>query len=146
MLFRSLLAVVKVSGQLASPTGKRLLVPAFFFSAGAHHQFVDEPARTIPVDLHYTEQVIDDVIYHLPQSYTVESTPPPAQLPWPQHAALVTKSTSAPGVVDIKHIYARTFVILDAKEYPALRDFYQKIATTDQQQLVLSPVAAASGN
>ena len=142
----NLLVVVKVSGQLASPTGKRLLVPAYFFSTGAHHQFVDEPARTIPVDLHYTEQVIDDVIYHLPAGYSVESTPPPAQLPWPQHAALVTKTTAAPGVVDIKHIYARTFVLLDAKEYPALRDFYQKLATTDQQQLVLSPSAGASGN
>ena len=142
----NLLAVVKVSGQLASPTGKRLLVPAYFFSTGAHHQFVDEPLRTIPVDLHYTEQVIDDVIFHLPAGYTVESTPQPTQLPWPQHGALVTKSTSAPGVVDIKHIYARTFVLLDAKEYPALREFYQKIATTDHEQLVLSPAAAASGN
>jgi hypothetical protein len=142
----NLLAVVKVSGQLASPTGKHLLVPAYFFSTGMHHQFVDEPTRAIPVDLHYTEQVIDDVIFHLPTGYTVESTPPPTQLPWPQHAALVTKSTSAPGVVDIKHIYARTFILLDAKEYPALRDFYQKLATTDQQQLVLSPSAGASGN
>jgi hypothetical protein len=142
----NLLAVVKVSGQLASPTGKRLLVPAYFFSTGTHRQFVDEPTRTIPVDLHYTEQVIDDVIFHLPAGYTVESTPPPTQLPWPQHAALVTKSTSAPGVVDIKHIYARTFVLLDAKEYPALRDFYQKIATTDQQQLVLTPAAGVSAN
>lgn len=142
----NLLAVVKVSGSLATPSGKRLLVPAFFFSTGAHKQFVDEPTRAIPVDLHYAEQIIDDVIYHLPAGFTIESAPQPTQLPWAGHAALVTKTTSAPGVIDIKHIYARAFILLDAKEYPALRDYYQKLATNDQQQLVLSPAPASSGN
>jgi hypothetical protein len=142
----SLLAVVKVSGPLATATGKRLLAPAFFFSTGAHKQFVDEPTRTIPVDLHYSEQIIDDVVYHLPAGVTVESAPPAAQLPWPQHAALITKTTTAPGVVDIKHIYARAFILLDAKEYPALREYYLKLAANDQQQIVLAPQAAASGN
>lgn len=141
----NLAAVLRVSGQLASATGKRLLVPAFFFSTGPNRQFVDEPDRKIPVDLHYTEQIIDDVIYHLPQGYSIESAPQAAQIPWPQRAALVTKITSAPGVIDIKHIYARTFILLEPKEYPALREFSQKVATTDQQQLVLAP-AASSGN
>ena len=27
--------------------------------------------------------------------------------------------------------------MLDPKEYPALRDYYQKLATNDQQQVVL---------
>lgn len=142
----NLLAVVKVSGPLATPSGKRMLLPAFFFSTGARKQFVDEPTRAIPVDLHYAEQVIDDVIYHLPAGFTVESAPQPVQLPWAGHAALVTKTTSAPGLIDIKHIYARAFILLDAKEYPALRDYYQKLATNDQQQLVLSPATASSGN
>ena len=42
------------------------------------------------------------------------------------------------GTFDIKHVFARVFVLLDAKEYPALRDYYQKVATSDQQQLVLT--------
>jgi hypothetical protein len=142
----NLLAVVKVSGRLGNPTGKRLLVPAFFFSTGAHKQFVSETTRTLPIDLHYAEQVVDDVIYHLPSGFTVESAPQPTQLPWPEHAALVTKTTSAPGVIDIKHIFARAFVVLDTKQYPALRDFYQKLATNDQQQLVLSPAPTTAGN
>lgn len=139
-------ALVKVSGSLAAPSGKRLLVPAFFFSTGPHKDFVDEPTRAIPIDLHYAEQVIDDVIYHLPAGLTIESAPQPTQLPWAGHAALVTKTTTAPGVIDIKHIYARAFVLLDAKEYPALRDYYQKLATNDQQQLILSPTTVSAGN
>jgi hypothetical protein len=120
-----------------------MLLPGFFFSTGAHTQFAADEKRTAAVDLHFAEQVIDDAIYHLPAGYTVEGAPQPAQLPWPDHAALVVKTASGPGVIDIKHIFARDFVLLDPKEYPVLRDYYQKIAATDQQQLVLT---AAAGN
>jgi len=135
-------AVVKVSGQLGNSTGKRLLLPGFFFSTGAHTQFVTEEKREAPVDLHFAEQVIDDVVYHLPAGYAVESAPQQAQLPWPDHAQLVVKTATGPGVIDIRHTFARFFVMLDAKEYPALRDYYQKLATIDQQPLVLAPAAA----
>lgn len=67
-------------------------------------------------------------------------------MPWPDHAAPVVKTAPGPGVIDIKHIFARAFVLLDAKDYPALHDYYQKFATTDQQQLVLAPAAGAAGN
>jgi len=139
-------AGVKVSGRLGSATGKRLILPGFFFSAGAHTQFVAEEKREAAVDLHYAEQVIDDVVYHLPAGFAVESAPQAVQLPWPDHAALVVKTAPGAGTIDIKHIFARAFVLLDAKEYPALRDYYQKIATNDQQQLVLAPAAGATGN
>jgi hypothetical protein len=139
-------AVVKVSGQLGNATGKRLLLPGFFFSTGAHAQFASEEKRTAAVDLHFAEQVIDDAIYHLPAGYAVESAPQPTQLPWPDHATLVVKTAPGPGVIDIRHVFARDFVLLDPKEYPALRDYYQKIAATDQQQLVLTAPAGAAGN
>jgi hypothetical protein len=96
--------------------------------------------------MHYAQQVIDDVIYHLPAGFSVESAPQPAQIPWPEHAVLVTKTTSAPGVIDIKHIYARIFILMDAKQYPELRAYYQKMAVSDQQQLVLSHDATPAGN
>ena len=137
---------VKVSGQLGNLTGKRLLLPGFFFSTGAHAQFVAEEKRTAAVDLHFVEQVIDDAVYHLPTGYTVESAPQAVQLPWPDHAALVVKTAPGTGVIDIKHIFARAFVLLDPKEYGALRDYYQKIAATDEQQLVLTSGAGAARN
>jgi hypothetical protein len=105
---------------------------------------VAEEKRESAVDLHYAEQVIDDVVYHLPAGFSVESAPPAAQLPWPDHAALVVKTTPGTGAFEIKHVFARAFVLLDAKEYPALREYYQKVATSDQQQMVLA--ASAAGN
>ncbi len=137
--------VVKVQGQLGSATGKRLLLPAFFFSS-AHTQFVSEDKRDNAIDLHFAEQSIDDVVYRLPAGFAVESAPPSSQLPWPEHAALVVKTQPGAGTIEIKHIYARAFVILAAKEYPALRDYYQKMATSDAQQVVLAAAATPSGN
>jgi hypothetical protein len=136
----------KVSGQLGTVTGKRILLPAFFFSTRGSDQFVSEEKRESPVDLHYADQVIDDVVYHLPAGYSLESAPQPVQLPWPEHAALVVKTQAGAGIIDVKHIFARAFVLLEAKEYPALRDYYQKVAVTNQQQLVLSAAVGASGN
>jgi hypothetical protein len=136
----------KVSGLLGSSTGKRLLLPGFFFSTGAHQQFVAEEKRTSAVDLHYAEQVIDDAVYHLPAGFTVESAPTPAQLPWPEHATLVVKTAPGAGVIDIRHTFQRAFVLLEAKEYPALREYYQKIAASDQQQLVLVKAPGAAAN
>lgn len=131
-------AAIKASGPLGTVTGKRILLPAFFFSSSSTTQFVAETNRTIPVDLHYVQPGIDDVIYYLPAGFSMESAPQPAQIPAPEHAVLVTKTTSAPGVIDIKHIFAWIFVLMDAKQYPELPAYYQKMATSGQQQLVLS--------
>jgi hypothetical protein len=40
----------------------------------------------------------------------------------------------------------RAFALAKAEEYQDLRGFYQKIATANQQQLVLAKAAAAKGN
>jgi hypothetical protein len=134
----------KVSGSLGAMSGKRIVLPGFFFSTGAHPTFVAEDRRESPIDLHYAEQEIDDVVYHLPTGYSVESAPQAVQLPWPDHAVLVVKIQPGASTIDIKHIFARAFVVLDPKEYPALRDYYQKVAATDQQQVVLTESAAGN--
>jgi hypothetical protein len=140
-------ASVAITGQLGAPAGKTLQVPAFFFSTGSLPRYATEEKRESPLDLHFTEQVIDDVVYHLPANYAVQSAPQPAQLPWAGHAALVVKMEQSPGTINIKHIFARAFVLLEPKDYPSLRDYYQKIAVNDQQHIVLAPgTGAAAGN
>jgi Domain of Unknown Function with PDB structure (DUF3857)/Transglutaminase-like superfamily len=139
-------ATAKVSGQVGTVTGKRVLLPAFLFSPVTLFEFVTDSKREMPVDLHYAEQVIDDVIYHVPAGYTVESTPPQAQLPWPDHATMVVKVATTPNTVDIKHVFARAAVLIDSQEYPALHDYYSKMAESDRQQVVLSSAPAAAGN
>lgn len=139
-------ASFKVSGALGTMTGRRLVLPGFFFSTRPQTQFASTETRESAIDLHFADQVIDDVVVHMPAGYSVESAPQPAQLPWPEHAMLVVKTQAGPGSIDIKHIFARGFVLLDPKEYPELHDYYAKVATNDQQQLVLTSAAAGSGN
>jgi len=133
-----LTVTASVSGQLGNAMGKRIVLPAFPFSQGEQPGFIAEEKREEPVDLHFAEQVIDDVVFHLPAGYAVESAPQPVQLPWMERAQMVVKTQPGAGTLDVRHTFARGFVMVDAKDYGALRDYYQKIATNDQQQVVLA--------
>ncbi|HEY3705405.1 MAG TPA: DUF3857 domain-containing protein [Terracidiphilus sp.] len=140
----NLLAVLKVSGQAGSATGKHFFLPGMFFESRAKHPFVAVDHREIPIDLHYPERVVDDVTYHLPAGFTVESAPQPSTIPWGNSAQLRVASKTTPDSVQIARSLAYNYTLLEAKDYKDLHDFYQKIATADQQQLVLTRAAQAA--
>ncbi|MGB6687186.1 MAG: DUF3857 domain-containing protein [Terracidiphilus sp.] len=143
----NLIAVVKVKGTLGSATSKRLLLPGFFFETRGPHPFVAEEKRVAPVDMHYGEQVSEEITYHLPPGMTVEGAPQDGKIPWEGHAVLVSKTKVAAGEVTVARQFARAFTFSKPEEYQSLHDFYQKVATADQQQLVLARAAAvAKGN
>ena len=142
----NLVAVIKVQGNPGSATSRRLLLPGFYFATRAAHPFVDQEKRLSLVDMHYAEQVTDQIVYHLPAGYTVEGVPQDAKTPWEGHAALIVKTKVEPTQVTIVRQLARAFTILKPEEYQDLRGFYQKVATSDQQQLVLAAAPAQKGN
>jgi hypothetical protein len=137
-----LLAIVKVSGSLGTATGKRFFLPGLFFESHGKHPFVAEDKRTIAVDVKYPLIYKDDVTYHLPDGLAVESSPQLIELTWPQHAEMKVKASPVAGGVEVGRILAYNYTVLDAKEYSRLHEFYQKVATADQQQLVLTKAAA----
>jgi hypothetical protein len=139
----NLMAVVKVSGNLATATGKHFFLPGLFFESHAKHPFVAQDKRIVPIDVHYASMENDEVVYHLPAGFTVESAPQPTSLAWPNHAVLKISSTTKGSDVTISRAFAHNYAILDQKEYSDLHDYYQKIATADQQQLVLTRAPAA---
>jgi hypothetical protein len=143
-----LVAYAAISGVPGSATGKRLLLPGTFFADAGTQVFIEQPNRTQPVDMHYAEQVKDGVVYHLPAGFSVESLPPATSIPWPTYAILQIKTSATGSDVTATHTLARAFSFLSADEYAPLRDFYQKVAAADQQQLVLSaaPAAHAAGS
>jgi hypothetical protein len=49
-------------------------------------------------------------------------------------------------VVEVFRTLVYNFALLGANDYPDLHDFYQKVATADQQQIVLSRATAVKGN
>jgi hypothetical protein len=143
----NLMAVVNVSGTLGTATSKRLLLPGFFFETRGSHPFVDQEKRLEVVDMHFGEVVTDQVAYHIPPGLTVEGSPQDAQIAWKDHAVLVTKTVTESGTVTVGRTFGRAFTVIEPTEYQDLRAFYQKVATSDQSQLVLTTAApTAKGN
>jgi hypothetical protein len=139
----NLMAIVKVTGSLGTATSKRLLVPGFFFESRGAAPFVNEEKRLEPVDMHYGDQVTEDITYNLPPGMSVEAAPQETKVSWAGHAAYVANSKTDPGQVSIHRTMARAFTFAKAQEYQDLRGFYAKVAAADQQQLVLATAPAA---
>jgi hypothetical protein len=142
----NLIGIVKVTGSLGSATGKHFFLPGLFFESHAKHPFVAQDKRLTPIDVHYARLMRDDVTYHLPPGYTVESAPQAASSSWPDHAMLKISSDAKGDTVTVTRALAYNFALLDPKDYASLHDFYQKVATADQEQLVLSRVPVVKGN
>jgi hypothetical protein len=141
-----LTAIVKAQGLLGSATSKRLLLPGFFFESRAHRPFVDREKRIEPIDMHYADRVTDQVVYHIPAGLTVEGAPQDNKIPWANQAALTVKTITESGKVTVIRSFARGFTFLKPDQYQDLRAFYQKVAASDQQQLVLALGADQKGN
>lgn len=141
----NLIAAVRIDGRLGSAMADRLVLPAFFFTSLAPTGFVREEKRQTPVDMRFGDTVIDDVTYHLPPGYTVEGAPEDTSISWPNHAIYTAQIKSDPGQIDLVRSFARGFSLSPPTEYQDLRGFFQKVAASDQQQIVLNR-APAKGN
>jgi hypothetical protein len=138
-------AVAKISGTLGVPTGKRLIVPGLFFASHARHPFVAQDKRVTPIDVHHPQITEDDVTYKLPAGFSVESAPQKMQIDWPQRGMLKIDSKTDGATVNVVRSMAYNYVLLGASDYGDLHGFYQKIATADQQQVVLAHTATKQG-
>ncbi len=139
----NLFAIVKAQGTLGAATGKRIILPAFFFETRGGHPFVAQEKRQTAVDMHFGDTVAEQVTYHLPAGFTVEGAPQEAKLSWPQRAIFNTSVVSAPGQITLTRKLLRGFTFAKPEEYQELRGFYQKVAAADQAELVLTSAPAA---
>lgn len=134
---KQLLAVIPVSGSLASQSNGRIALPRFFFESREENPFPAEGERTTPVDMRYPAQDQEQITYQLPAGFTLDNNPVDATLRFAGDAAYEARSKVAAGSVTNARILVRGFTFLAPKDYPELRQFYQKVIATDQQQLVL---------
>lgn len=141
-----LIAILKVSGIIGTATGKHVFLPGLFLESHANVPFVAQDTRTTPVDVQFPKLVLDEVTYHLPASFAIESALQMSNTAWPDHAVLKIGSESEQNTVKVTRTLAYNFTLLPAKEYSDLHGFYQKVAAADQQQLVLTRAPAVKGN
>ncbi len=138
-----LMAVVDVSGNMGTATGKRVFVPSAFFEAGAKPLFAAEK-RESPVDLRYPAMVHDEVTVTLEPGLSVESVPADAVVPFLPNAEYKSKYGHTANIYQMDRVAALGNTIYKTEEYPQLRDYFQKISAQDQQQIVLDRVAVTA--
>jgi len=132
---------VKVPGW-ASGAGRRVLVPVGLFSATEKHVF-DHANRVHPIYFEYPFQRLDDLSIELPLDWQVSSLPPP-QTQDGHIIAYSLKVENGKGTLHLSRTLNVDFLTLEAKYYPALRNFFQVVRTADEHQIVLQPGAAAA--
>jgi hypothetical protein len=142
---KQLVAIVPVSGSLASRTSDRLILPRLFFETRESNPFPAEENRTLPVDMLYPSQDQEQITYTFPAGYAIDGKPEDTVFKWEENAAYQLRSKLETNSVTTARVLARGFTMLDPKQYTPLRDFYQKVVTADQQQLVLSSALANKG-
>jgi hypothetical protein len=134
---------VKIPGW-ASNAGRRVLVPAGVFTGVEKHIF-EHNQRTHPIYFEYPYEKDDDVTIELPPGWQVSSVPPP-QAKDGHVVAYNIKVENNKNTLHLTRKLTVDFLMLDAKYYGALRNFFEVVRTGDEQQIVLQPGAATASN
>jgi hypothetical protein len=143
---KQLMAVVQVSGNLGTQTGKRVLLPSAFFEAKEKPLFPQQK-RENAVDLLYPYVVADEVTLKLAPGLAIETLPANTKIPMGQYAlyqAIYKKNSGT--YVQVRQMTLGT-PIYKTEQYPQLREFFQKSGAQDQEQVVLTrtPAEASAG-
>ena len=120
--------------------GKRLLAPATLFGAGEKGVF-ERATRMYPVYYHYPRSQDDDIVITLPHNLAATGLPKPQDI----DLNVLSYSMSASAQGGELHLQRHLGVnspIVTVKYYDKLRDFYQNVRTSDEQQVVLVPVSS----
>lgn len=142
---KPLKATYTVTGTLGTWTGKRLLMPADLFLAGAHASFPEEK-RDLAVYFSYPKQVLDAMRVNLPADLTVEAAPSSAKFTMPGRGVYALSVASAPSGFTTRRTYAFNDIMVLPSDYPQLRTFYTQFEANDQQTVVVKSAAPNATN
>jgi hypothetical protein len=134
---------LKVPGWI-SGAGSHALLPVGLFGAQEKRMY-EHATRVHPLYFHYTSQKADDVTIELPLGWKVSNLPKPGNT----DAKLLVYTMTADeknGTLHIARHLKCELVMLDAKYYPAVRNFYQAVRTGDEEQIVLQPAGLGAKN
>jgi hypothetical protein len=134
---------LKVPGWV-SGAGRRALLPVGLFSAPEKHLF-DHAERVHPIYFEFPFQRVDDINIDLPLGWQISTLPAPQK----QDGHVISYTVRAEnnkGTLHLNRTLNVDFMLLDAKYYGALRNFFQIVRTGDEQQIILLPGGASASN
>lgn len=129
---------VEVPG-FASGPGRRLLAPARLFSAPQNEWF-DSQKRKYPVYFPYTFEEIDQVTIRLPEGYTVDALPAGEDRKLPSARFLATRFQNGRELKLTRALIVNS-IYFQPEQYPSIRDFFQRLRASDDEQIVLAAPA-----
>ncbi len=134
-----------VKGPIGSPTGKRLFIPADIFVGTPKAMFPHEK-RELAVYFDYPYLLQDAIRFHLPASIHPESIPAADKQQFERYALYTLSSEQAPDAVTVRRNLTMGEFLFVTKDYSALRSFYSKMESKDQENIVLTnaPQAGAA--
>jgi len=128
----------------ASSAGKRAMLPVGFFTVHEKRIF-EHGNRVHPIYFEYPYQKVDDVTIELPPGWQVSSMPKPQS----QDTPVVSYDLKVESGKDTVHVVRKLnidILMLEAKYYGALRNFFQVVRTGDEEQVLLQPGTASARN
>jgi transglutaminase-like putative cysteine protease len=132
-----------VDGTLGVWTGKRLIMPADIFLAGAKATFPDQ-TRDVAVYFPYPQFVRDALRISFPASFSIEAAPPAAKFKMENMALYSMNVTTAPDSFTTRRDFVDNTVIFLPHEYPQLRSFYSQFEANDEQSVILKSTGAVA--
>jgi hypothetical protein len=130
-----------VTGTLGAPTGKRLVLPADLFEAGAVASF-PHATRKSAVYFHYAQAVQDALRINLPPEFTVEAAPAGGKFSFPQRALYDITVDSTAANFTTRRLYVQGDIMYAPADYAELRTFYSQLESKDQESVVLKAAPA----
>jgi hypothetical protein len=133
---------LKIPGWV-SGTGRRAMLPIGLFSATERHVF-DHANRVQPIYFRFPSEKLDDVTITLPLGWEVGSIPAPKQQSAGKVILYSLKTEYEKGTIHLSRKLSMDVLLLDVRAYPALRDFFQIVRTSDDAQVVLQPSGSSA--
>jgi hypothetical protein len=116
--------------------GTRALVPVHLFGGGNRHVF-EHQTRIHPVYFRSPHQLEDDVTIDLPAGWTVSSVPQPGSAD--MHVAdCKWTADGTPTTLHLKRDLAIHTLLIDAKYYGQLQDFFQAVRRSGEEEAVVA--------
>lgn len=129
---------VKIPGW-ASSAGRHVVLPLGLFAGAQKHVF-EHTQRTLPIYFSYMFQTEDQTKITLPAGWKVGSLPTEVHLD-ATAAEYQIQAEKKENALQVTRTLRSDIVLYQPSVYPALRDFYQKVRSGDEQQVVLQPGA-----
>ena len=134
---------VKIPG-IGTAAGHRMLVPLSLFHDSRMDVFKSSK-RVNDIYFSYPFEETDDVKFHAPPGYKIESVPTISKIDL--KAAIYEVSTSQQdNIVETKRHLTVQGVSFPVKSYDLMRSFFGKVKSNDETQFVLQSSADAKGN